>query len=120
MTAVELGAKTEELVDKLAENTHNVWARERISQGWTYGLNEDTEKKRSPHLVHYSQVDDAIKVANRNAASETVKTMMVYGYVLDPPSGDHQDEEMEGISTKKKHSRTYRLEKTYGVSSGRW
>ena len=30
--AVDLNAKMEELVDKLAENTHNVWARERISQ----------------------------------------------------------------------------------------
>ncbi len=54
-------------------------------QGWTYGLNEDTEKKRSPHLVQYSDVDDAIKVANRNAASETVRTLMVYGYVLVKP-----------------------------------
>ncbi len=54
-------------------------------QGWTYGLNEDTEKKRSPHLVQYSDVDDAIKVANRNAASETVRTLMVYGYVLVSP-----------------------------------
>ncbi len=32
LSAIELNAKTEELVDKLAENTHNVWARERISQ----------------------------------------------------------------------------------------
>jgi hypothetical protein len=30
----------EELVDQLAENTHNLWAKERIQQGWTYGLNE--------------------------------------------------------------------------------
>ena len=36
----ELTAKMEELVDLLAENTHNLWAKERISQGWTYGLNE--------------------------------------------------------------------------------
>lgn len=26
-----------ELVDKLAENAHNVWAAGRIEQGWTYG-----------------------------------------------------------------------------------
>ncbi len=52
-SAIELTPKMEELVDRLAENTHNVWARERISQGWTYGLNEDSEKKRSPHLVLY-------------------------------------------------------------------
>ena len=53
LSAIELTPKMEELVDRLAENTHNVWARERISQGWTYGLNEDSEKKRSPHLVLY-------------------------------------------------------------------
>ena len=39
-------------------------------------------------MVHYKDVDEAIKVANRNTASETVRTLLVYGYVLDPPSGD--------------------------------
>lgn len=122
LSAIDLSIKMEELVDKLAENTHNVWARERISQGWTYGLNEDTEKKRSPHLVHYSCVDEAIKVANRTTASETVRTLLVYGYVIDPPSGDHQDASMDdeaGVRIKK-HGRSYRLEKTYGMSAGRW
>lgn len=37
---VTLSSKLEELVDQLAENTHNVWAKDRIAQGWTYGLNE--------------------------------------------------------------------------------
>jgi ryanodine receptor 2 len=40
LSAIELSAKMEELVDLLAENTHNLWAKERISQGWTYCLNE--------------------------------------------------------------------------------
>lgn len=40
LAAVMLNAKLEELVDQLAENTHNLWAKERIQQGWTYGLNE--------------------------------------------------------------------------------
>lgn len=40
LTAINLSAKLEELVDQLAENTHNLWAKERIQQGWTYGLNE--------------------------------------------------------------------------------
>jgi len=131
LSAIELNPKTEELVDKLAENTHNVWARERISQDWTYGLSEDTEARRSPHLVQYSDVDEAIKVANRAAASETVKTLLVYGYVLDPPTGDHHEgggdgEGDEGFTggggggKRKRHSRTYRLEKTYGVSTGKW
>ena len=40
LTQVQLTEKMKELVELLAENTHNVWARERIKQGWTYGLNE--------------------------------------------------------------------------------
>lgn len=28
------------LVDKLAENAHNVWAKDRIKQGWTYGIQQ--------------------------------------------------------------------------------
>lgn len=40
LSAITLSGKLEELIDQLAENTHNVWAKERISQAWTYGLNE--------------------------------------------------------------------------------
>lgn len=40
LSAITLNPKMEELVDQLAENTHNLWAKERIQQNWTYGLNE--------------------------------------------------------------------------------
>ena len=73
LSAIELSQKMEELVDLLSENTHNLWAKERIGQGWTYGLNEDPDCKRSPHLLPYQYVDEAIKIANRNTASETVQ-----------------------------------------------
>lgn len=91
LSAITLTPKMEELVDQLAENTHNLWAKERISQGWTYGLNEDSEMRRSPHLVPYQKVDEAIKKANRDTASETVRTLLVYGYMLDPPTGEQHE-----------------------------
>lgn len=28
------------LVDRLAENGHNVWARDRVQQGWTYSTTQ--------------------------------------------------------------------------------
>jgi len=40
LSAIPLNEKCQELVELLAENTHNVWAKERIKQGWTYGLTE--------------------------------------------------------------------------------
>lgn len=37
---LELDEAMLRLVDELACNTHNVWAREKISRGWTYGVSE--------------------------------------------------------------------------------
>jgi len=54
----------------------------------------------------------------RNTASETVRSLLVYGYVLDPPTGDVEAAEVKA-SLHPTH-RTYRAEKTYGVSSGKW
>ncbi|XP_055857536.1 ryanodine receptor isoform X3 [Episyrphus balteatus] len=121
LSAVTLTPKLEELVDQLAENTHNLWAKERIQQGWTYGLNEDSENHRSPHLVPYSKVDEAIKKANRDTASETVRTLLVYGYVLDPPTGEGNEALLaEALRLKFAAFRTYRVEKNYAVTSGKW
>jgi len=44
LSAITLTPKLEELIDQLAENTHNIWAQERISEGWTYGLNEVSKR----------------------------------------------------------------------------
>ena len=40
LSGILLSERVNELVEALAENTHNVWAKERIKQGWTYGLTE--------------------------------------------------------------------------------
>jgi hypothetical protein len=40
LSIIELNAKLDNLVDQLAENTHNIWAKDRIKNGWTYGTNE--------------------------------------------------------------------------------
>ncbi len=37
---IEMDEKMIALIEQLAKNTHNVWAREKISRGWTYGVNE--------------------------------------------------------------------------------
>lgn len=120
---IELNPKMDLLVEQLAENTHNVWACERISQGWTYGRLEDHLMRRSPHLAPYKLVDAVIKKANRDTAGETVKTLIAYGYNLEPPSGDTAAEAAAIFGTTGKVNydfRSYRAEKTYAVTSGKW
>ena len=39
------------LSELLAKNSHEVWAKERISQGWSYGpVRDDARKHASRHL----------------------------------------------------------------------
>lgn len=40
------------LTDKLAENTHEVWAAGRIKEGWTYGETRNDKKRQIPALFH--------------------------------------------------------------------
>lgn len=40
LSCIKLTPSQESMVDKLAENAHNVWARDRIRQGWTYGIQQ--------------------------------------------------------------------------------
>ncbi|XKL68210.1 hypothetical protein PGB90_003701 [Kerria lacca] len=121
LSSIILTPKLEELIDQLAENTHNLWAKERIQQGWTYGLNEDGDFLRSPHLVPYFKVDEAIKKANRDTASETVRTLLIYGYSLDPPTAEAHDALVaEANRLRQLTFRTYRAQKNYAVTTGKW
>ena len=42
-----------ELIEKIAENVHNVWAKGRIEEGWKYGEIKDDREKTTPCLVPY-------------------------------------------------------------------
>ena len=68
------------LTEKLAENTHDVWAKGRIRDGWTYGEKRDDALKHHPCLVPYSELSESEKEYDRNTALETLKLILKLGY----------------------------------------
>uniref|UniRef100_A0A8C3L8U0 Ryanodine receptor 2 n=1 Tax=Chrysolophus pictus TaxID=9089 RepID=A0A8C3L8U0_CHRPC len=114
LSFIKLTPSQEAMVDKLAENAHNVWARDRIRQGWTYGIQQDVKNRRNPRLVPYALLDDRTKKSNKDSLREAVRTLLGYGYNLEAPDQDHGD---NGIMEK---FRIFRTEKTYAVKSGKW
>lgn len=82
-SAVELSEDILELTEKLAKNTHDVWAAERIAQGWTYGTERDDTEKKHPCLVEYEALSDDEKVYDRNTALETLKCIVQLGYKIE-------------------------------------
>ena len=81
-TDVELSSEIKELCEKLAENTHEVWAAGRIAQGWTYGPVRDDEKKETPCLVPYNELPESEKDYDRNTAMETLKVILKLGFEI--------------------------------------
>ncbi|TKC44229.1 hypothetical protein EI555_012073 [Monodon monoceros] len=89
LSFIKLTPSQEAMVDKLAENAHNVWARDRIRQGWTYGIQQDVKNRRNPRLVPYALLDDRTKKSNKDSLREAVRTLLGYGYNLEAPDQDH-------------------------------
>ena len=68
------------LTERLAKNTHEVWAEGRIKDGWTYGEKRDDAQKHHPCLVPYSELSESEKEYDRNTAIETLKLIVKLGY----------------------------------------
>ncbi len=74
------------LTERLAENTHAVWAQRRLAEGWTFGPRRDDAAKTHPCLVPYAELPESEKEYDRGTAMETLKAILVLGYRISPPS----------------------------------
>lgn len=82
---VRLTEDIRELTELLAKNTHDVWARQRLSDGWRYGPQRDDKRKEHPGLVPYEELTDAEQEYDRQTALETLKAIIALGYRVSKP-----------------------------------
>ena len=81
-SGVELPDSLTMLIEKLAANTHDVWAVGRINEGWTYGEKRDHHEKKHPCLVPYDDLPDSEKEYDRKTAAEAIKAVVSFGYTI--------------------------------------
>jgi hypothetical protein len=72
-----------ELTERLAEHAHDVWARQRLADGWALGPQRDDARKEHPCLIPYDQLPDSEKQYDRAAALETLKAIIALGYRIE-------------------------------------
>ena len=70
------------LVEQLAENVHENWAKGRMAEGWVYGSTRDDQHKTTPCLLPYDSLPESEKEYDRQTAMETVKLILKLGYVI--------------------------------------
>ena len=74
-----------ELTEKIAKNSHDVWAVGRIKEGWRYGEKRDDDNKLTPCMVEYEELPESEKEYDRNTSFETIKLILKLGYQIIPP-----------------------------------
>ncbi|MBP5561405.1 MAG: Ryanodine receptor Ryr [Muribaculaceae bacterium] len=70
------------LVEDMARNVHEVWARTRLEQGWRHGQQRDDNNRRHPDLVPYDELPEAEKIFDRNTSVETLKLILKLGFTI--------------------------------------
>lgn len=81
---IQLPEELNPLLEAMAKNVHEIWALERIKQGWTFGEKRDDIKKHHPCLVPYDDLPEEEKVYDRNTAFETLKLIIKLGFSIYP------------------------------------
>jgi hypothetical protein len=76
-----------DLVEFLAKNTHENWSKERIRQGWQWGLERNDTRKENPCLIPYERLPDSEKEHDRIAAREILKTIILLGFSIKKTKG---------------------------------
>lgn len=79
---VELPAELTPLIEDMARNVHEVWAQNRISEGWTYGPVRDDALRHHPCLVPYDELPESEKQYDRATSQETLKLILKSGFQI--------------------------------------
>jgi hypothetical protein len=68
------------LIDKLARNTHEVWAQKRMQDGWSYGPKRDDANKKHPDMVPYEDLTETERSYDGEVVTQVVKGILALGY----------------------------------------
>jgi len=79
------------LTERLAENSHEIWAVGRLAQGWRHGPSRDDAQKLHPDLVPYAELSDSEKDFDRRTAMGSIQAILALGYRIEAPLARQAD-----------------------------
>jgi ryanodine receptor 2 len=82
---VHLPKELSSLTELLAENSHDLWACQRLAEGWRFGPQRDESQKLHPSLVPYAELPEGEKDYDRIAVIGALKAIIKLGYRIVPP-----------------------------------
>lgn len=81
-SGVSLPSELLPLIEEMAKNVHEVWAKNRLDEGWKYGHERNDDAKTHPCLVAYEDLPDSEKEYDRATSMETLKFILKSGFEI--------------------------------------
>lgn len=79
-SGIRLPEELTPLIEQMARNVHEVWALNRINDGWSYGPQRDDALKHHPCLVAYDDLPESEKEYDRATSQETLRLILKAGF----------------------------------------
>ena len=70
------------LQEFLAKNTHEVWAKTKIDEGWRFASKRNDRLKETPQLVAYEELPESEKDYDRVITINVLKLIIKLGYEI--------------------------------------
>jgi len=80
---IEFDAEITDIVESLARNTHEVWATQRLRDGWKYGPERDDNYKCHPCLVPYDDLPEEEKEYDRVIVRQVIAGVFALGFNIE-------------------------------------
>ena len=79
---IQLPEELNGLIEQIAKNVHEVWAQNRMEQGWEYGTERSDDLKQHPCLIPYEELPEVEKAYDRDTALGTLKLISKLGFKI--------------------------------------
>ena len=70
------------LIEEIAKNVHEVWAEQRLKEGWVYVKESNDKLKTTPCLVPYDELPEIEKEYDRRTAISSIKLAIKLGFKI--------------------------------------
>lgn len=80
---IQLPNEILEVAETLAKNTHEVWAKGKLDEGYSFGPETSAEAKTHKNLVPYEELSDEDKAYDVTTSLETIKVLIKLGFTIE-------------------------------------
>jgi hypothetical protein len=80
---IEIPSNLQGLMENLAVNVHDIWADQRLKDGWKFGPARNDAKKEHPCLRPFLELSESEQEYDRRVVRDTVRALLALGYRIE-------------------------------------